>query len=89
MTVKARLWSCSQNLSNVKGCQLIEDWEISDELETISNNSKCKTFHDPYFKIMFIDSKRLVEFGSEKLFNYFARYLLETFDYNLQLKLAT
>jgi hypothetical protein len=86
--IKARLWSCSQNLSNIEGCQLVEDWEISDELEKVAEKSKCKIYRDTYFSVMFIDSQRLIEYGSEKLYMYFANYLLKKFDYHLQLKTA-
>ena len=49
--VDARLWSCSQDLSNVEGCQLVEDWQLSDELEKIATNSKCYIYNSTYFEV--------------------------------------
>src|SRR4030042_275543 len=88
LVVNGRLWSCSQNLSNVEGCQLDESWEISDELEKVYASSKCHIFKDSYFSVMFIDAKKLIEYGSELLFKYFANYLIEKFDYHLQIKIT-
>lgn len=87
LTVKGRLWSCSQNLSNIKGCELVEDWQISDELERLAENSKCKIYRDPYFSVMFINCEDFIKYGSELLFKYFSNYLLQTFNFNLQLSL--
>jgi hypothetical protein len=87
MTVRGRLWSCSQNLSNITGCDLEESWDISDELETVVQNSKCKVYRDVYFSVIFVNALNLVKYGSELLFKYFSNYLLQTFDYNIQTKL--
>jgi hypothetical protein len=86
--VEGRLWSCSQNLSNVSGCQLIEDWEISDELEKVAKLSNCYIYRSSYFKVMCISIQDIAKFGSDLLFKYFSDYLIETFDYHLQLKIA-
>lgn len=85
--VNGRLWSCSQNLSNVEGCQLVEDWEISDELEKVAENSGCKIFRDVYFSVLFIDATKLKKFGSDLLFKYFSDYLISKFDYHLQVSI--
>lgn len=85
MLVKGRLWSCSQNLSNITGCDLIEDWEVSDELEKVAEQSKCKIYKDTYFSVIYVDILEVAKHGSRKLYEYFASYLLETFNFNLQL----
>ena len=85
LIVNGRLWSCSQNLSDIKGCQLVEDWSISDELQKVAENSGCKIYTDTYFSVMFVDAKKLKQYGSEKLFLYFAEYLLNQFDYHSQI----
>lgn len=82
--VKGRLWSCSQNLSNVEGCQLVEDWEISNELKKVATNSGCKIYKDTYFSVLFIDATKLHKYGSDLLFKYFSDYLIRKFDYHLQ-----
>jgi hypothetical protein len=86
LTVKGRLWSCSHNLSNCKGCQLVEDWEVSDEIEAVVKNSGCKVYNDNYFSVVFIDYENLSKFGATKLFEYFASYLIEHFNYHVHLK---
>lgn len=87
--VTCRLWSCSQNLSKITGCQLTEDWEISDELEKIVSSSNCKIYSGMYFKVLYLDIQSVAKFGSMLLFKYFSDYLIETFNYNLQLKTAS
>lgn len=86
--VNGRLWSCSHDLSNVKGCQVIEDWEISDELERVVTNSKCHFYKDSYFSVYYISASDLAKFGATQLLRLFSDYLIEKFDYHLQLKLA-
>jgi hypothetical protein len=87
--VKARLWSSSQNLSKITGCQLIEDWEISDELEKIAQESKCYQFKSSYFSVLCISIQDVAKYGTGKLFEYFSSYLIETFNYHLKLKIAS
>jgi hypothetical protein len=82
--VEGRLWSCSQDLSKVSGCQLVEDWELSDALDEIVQISKCKVFKDTYFSVIFIDFHDLIKYSSGLLYRYFANYLIDTFDFNPQ-----
>jgi hypothetical protein len=86
--VNGRLWSCSQNLSNVEGCQLVEDWEISDELNLIAEKSKCYIYRSTYFQVMCLSIQDIAKFGSGLIFKYFSDYLIEKFDYHLQLKVS-
>jgi len=86
--VEGRLWSCSQNLSNVKGCQLTEDWEISDEITKIVERSQCYVYSSIYFQVVCISIQDIAKYGSELLFHYFSDYLIEHFGYNLQRKIA-
>lgn len=88
IVVEGRLWSCSQNLSNVSGCQLTEDWEISDELTKVAELSKCYIYRSSYFKVMCISIQDVAKFGSDLLFKYFSDYLIEQFDYHLQKSIA-
>lgn len=88
LMVNGRLWSCSQNLSDIKGCQLVEDWEISDELEKVVNNSNCNFFKGSYFQVYFISIHEVLRSGSDLLFKYFSDYLIERFDFHLNKKLA-
>lgn len=87
--VDGRLWACSRNLSNVEGCQLVEDWEISDELEKVVSNSGCRVYRDVYFSVVFIDFKDLEKFGSRILYLHFVRYLYQKFNYSVNLKIAS
>lgn len=86
--VEGRLWSCSQNLSNVSGCQLTEDWEISDELKKVAELSKCYIYRSRYFKVMCISIQDVAKFGSDLLFKYFSDYLIKQFNYHLQKSIA-
>jgi hypothetical protein len=83
-----RLWSCSQNLSKIKGCQLVIDNEIAKEITKIVNSSKCHSFHSSYFSVWYINYDELTKFGSDLLFKYFSNYLIDQFNFNLQLKTA-
>lgn len=83
LIVKGRLWSCSQDLSKIEGCNLIEDWQISDELEKVAANSKSRFYHDVYFSVLFINASNLKKMGSDLLFNYFYDYLLQKFKFKL------
>lgn len=87
--VNCRLWSCSQNLSNIKGCDMIIDNETEQELKKVVQNSKCHSFHSDYFSVYYINFKDLIKNGSNMLFNRFIQYLTNTFEFNYQLKLTS
>lgn len=80
---KGRIWGCSQNLSNIKGAQIIIDSETEDELDRIIHESNCDYHHDTYYSIFYIDLKTLVNLRSSVLFKSFASYIMEKFGQSL------
>lgn len=85
LLVNGRLWSCSHDLSNIKGCNLVEDWELSDLIQELAEKTKSKFYHDTYFSVLFADIREASRLGLSKLTSYFASYLADTFNFNLQL----
>ena len=83
--VRGRIWGCNTELSNIRGATLDVDGEIWDSLNDVIKNSECRTYHDNYFSVYYIDFRSLSELGGEVLFKYFAKYLMERFGYNYQL----
>jgi hypothetical protein len=83
--VKGRIWACSQNLSNIKGFDTEIDNEITEELKKIEKLEKIYQYSDTYFSIKYIDIQMLQKHSPNVLFIYFARYMAERFDYNMQL----
>lgn len=88
LIVKSRLWSCSHDLSNVKGCEVLESWDISDELEQVAAGSKCRVYSDTYFKVMYCSIQDVLRHGTGLLFKYFSDYLITEFNYSLQTEMT-
>lgn len=82
-----RIWSCSQELSNIKGAQSIIDWRISDELEKLEQNKNIYKYKDKYFTTIYYNIQDLSTGHTPQLFKLFCVYLLERFNYNLQFEL--
>lgn len=80
-----RIWSCNQELSNVKGCQLYIDREVHEELQKIIEHCKPRIFESQYFSVYCIKLKDVFKYSREILFKYFSDYLIETFNFNAQL----
>lgn len=85
-TCDCRLWSCSHDLSQAKGCDLLEDWQLSDEIEQIAQNTKSHIYKSDYFSVLYIDILNLARHKSQLIYNYFIRYLTETFNINFNLQ---
>lgn len=88
LQVNGRLWSSSHDLANPTGLQLTEDWQISDELEKIVAESKCRSYVDTYFSVYYIDFQKLAKLGTGLLYKYFSDYLNQTFNFQLQQSIA-
>jgi len=82
-----RIWSCNQELSNIKGCQLYIDREVHEELQKIITHSKPHIFESQYFSVYSISINQVFKYSREILFKYFSDYLIQTFNYNAQLNL--
>jgi hypothetical protein len=82
-----RIWGCSQDLSKAKGARVIVDSHISDELKKIVDSNNFKSYHADYFSVLYIKFNELHHLGANCIFEAFASYLLNTFDFNVQLQL--
>jgi hypothetical protein len=85
---KGRIWSCNQELSNIKGCQLDVDSEISTEIKRLVELTHCHKFEDTYFSIFEITINDIARLSPNILFSYFSSYLIQKFNFNNQLYLS-
>lgn len=83
-----RIWGASRNLQNIKGASIILDSELQTELETIIAETNCKAYTSDYFSIFYIDFQKLNSSGGNTIFQRFAEYLVNEFDYNYQTDLS-
>lgn len=88
LQVSGRLWSSSHDLANPTGLQLIEDWQISDELDAVVTTSKCRSYVNTYFSVYYIDFQKLAKLGTGLLYKYFSGYLNQTFNFQQSLNLS-
>ena len=84
-----RIWSCSQNLSGLKGYQSEIDSELDAEMTKIYKDNTIRRFKDTYYSVFYINFADLQAKGYIHLFTYFSDYLINTLNYNHQLKLAS
>lgn len=86
---EARIWGCSQELSNIKGGNEIIDSEIQQELKTIQDSGISKTYKGDHYTVIFIDVDLLASLQCTRISRLFYGYLYEKFNYNKQLTVNT
>lgn len=87
MVQTGRIWGCSHNLSKIQGYRTEIDNETAEQLTKVIESGKAKKYESTYFTVLNINYKDLRKIGADLLFNYFANYLFETFDYSEQLEI--
>jgi len=79
-----RIWGASQDLSSARGARLIVDSHVSDELKKIVDDDSYRSYHADYFSVLYINFRELSYIKADNIFNAFASYLIEHFNFNLQ-----
>lgn len=85
---QGRIWGCNQELSNLKGAQLIVDRELQDEIERVAAEKGTKIFKDTYYSCLYFDIEVLEKVNAQRLLRSFAQYLFDQFSYEWQPGLA-
>ena len=81
-----RIWGCSHNLSGITGYRTEIDSETAEEIKKVLESGRARKYETDYFTVLSMDFHIFKEIGADLLFSYFANYLLETFDFNVQLQ---
>jgi len=79
-----RMWSCNEELSSIKGAQIIQDTGLTDEIITIQKCYPDKLYSHDHCTIMFVDIHTLYDLKCYRLFRHFTDYLSTTFNFNIQ-----
>lgn len=82
-----RLWTCSYNLSNLSGGRDVIDSSIGAEIEKIINNKKARLYKKDYCEILFFDLDLLKELKCTVLLTLLNNFLIDRFNYNIQLNI--
>jgi len=82
--VAGRMWGCNENLSTIKGAQLIVDSVLSSELCLILDKYPDRVLQSTHFSCIYIDVQMLQQLGCLELYNLFGKYLFDSFDFNIQ-----
>jgi hypothetical protein len=80
-----RLWSCSTDLSDLRGGQGDIDSGISQELKKIADSHKARLYEKEYCKVLFCNIDILKELKCIELLKLINEFLGSRFDYNIQL----
>jgi len=83
---KGRIWSCSSELSNVKGAQMVLDSQITDEIEELIESGEVKLITDKYYSIVFFDMALILKKPNSQLYKLFSKFMIEKFDFNIQIE---
>jgi hypothetical protein len=83
-----RLWSCNYELSNLTGAKIEVCGNLNEELLNVIKNSGCRKYESSYFQVYYINASDLIKYGGRSLFQLFSQYLIEKFNYNIQLSTA-
>jgi hypothetical protein len=82
---EARIWGCSQELSNIKGGNGIIDNEIYNEIRTIQKSGISHTYTGEHYCVIFISVDIIASLNCPRRSTLFYGYLYEKFNYNKQL----
>jgi len=83
--LSGRLWGCNYELSNIPGAQLVRSAEVTDAINSIVEKYAPNSYSGNYFTCIFSDFLMLRDPDSSILFNQFSEFLLNHFDFNVQL----
>jgi len=75
LLVSGRLWSCSENLSNLPGGRGVVDEFIAAELEKIESVPGTYVIHERYYSVYFFDARDLEALGCAHLLKSFLDYI--------------
>jgi hypothetical protein len=82
--LKGRLWGCNQELSNLKGCQLVVDNSFQSAIDELILSKNPEVYNGEYFSVIYASPQQLSELSNKDLFNAFGAYLIEHFGFNIQ-----
>jgi hypothetical protein len=80
-----RLWGCSVSLSGITGARSIADNTIKSEVLDLLDRFHPDVFEGDHFTVINFDAHKLQSVGTGALFKLFSQYLINNFDYHLQL----
>jgi hypothetical protein len=80
----SRLWGCSYELSRAKGAILELDSYVCNALSKVRSFFRPVEITHDHFSVMLLDWWQLARAGLEDLFQPFAEYMLQQFNYKLQ-----
>jgi len=80
-----RIWGCNQEMSDIKGAQIIADSYIKSAVSELLNKFKPSVYSGEYFTSISINISMLSDIEFKCLFKAFSDYLIEKFDYHYQL----
>lgn len=86
--LQGRLWGSSESFQGIRGCSVVLDSEVEQEIRDIISESSCKCYHSDYFSVFNIKFSDLRLGSSRKIFSEFCKYLLEEFEFSVQNKLS-
>lgn len=82
--VSGRIWGCNEELSNIKGAQIVIDESLKSELDDIVQHMKPRVYKGDYFSVIHVNVNSITGKSGLQIRQAFMQYLLETFNYNYQ-----
>lgn len=82
--LKGRLWSCNEELSNIKGAQVIADSNIKSEIDLIISKYRPDVYHGDHFTSISIEFGSISPSDFKHLFKHFTNYLIDNFNFHYQ-----
>ena len=85
--ISGRIWSCNEELSNIKGARVEVDNDLQKEIEFAQKVLTPYEINEQYFSIYFIDIFQLHKIGCLRLYKIFVEYLFNEFAFNQNLSI--
>lgn len=87
--LKGRLWGCNQELSNIKGSQLVIDNNIQSAIDELMLSYNPEVYNGEYFTVIYSSLELLQCLSNRSLFESLSTYLISHFDFNVQCAIDT
>lgn len=82
--VNGRLWSCNEELSDIKGATMIIDSDCQSQLDKIILHHQSDVYRSDYFTVIHVSVQSLIDLNCDSLYYLFSQYMLQKFKFNAQ-----
>jgi hypothetical protein len=82
--VNGRIWSCNEELSEIRGGKAVAVLPIKEEISKLASIFPDKVYCSDYFSVVMVDVQTLYDLRCMNLYQLFADYMNQAFNFSIQ-----